>query len=339
MIGSAKGRVKAEHTRFAYDPAALRYLVTGAAGFIGSQLCDALLATGRDVVGVDCFVPYYPRPIKERNLAGALASRHFTFLELDLRRGDLTPALDGVSVVFHLAAMGGLLRSWQDFDLYLTCNVQATQRLLEAIRTHGRVEQLIHASTSSIYGAYATGPETIPAEPVSPYGITKLAAEHLVKTYDRQFGLPATILRYYSVYGPRQRPDMGYHIFVDRILTGRPITIAGDGNQLRGSTYVADIVRGTILAHERFERGSIYNLGGSDEASANEVIDLLEDLIGRPAIREYGPARPGEQARSLADTSLAQARLGFAPSTPLREGLAAQVEWQRNDVNEVGRPR
>jgi nucleoside-diphosphate-sugar epimerase len=215
----------------------------------------------------------------------------------------------------------------------MTCNVQATQRLLEAMRIAGGVEQLVYASTSSVYGAYVTGPESTTPQPVSPYGITKLAAEHLIRTYDRQYGLPSTILRYFSVYGPRQRPDMGYYVFIERILSGRPITIFGDGKQLRGSTYVGDIVRGTIRAHERFERGATYNLGGSEETSANQVIDLLEMIIGKKAIREYGPARPGEQARSLADTTRARDRLGFVPSTPLREGLAAQVAWQRNPAH------
>jgi nucleoside-diphosphate-sugar epimerase len=163
---------------------------------------------------------------------------------------------------------------------------------------------------------------------VSPYGITKLAAEHLVRTYDAQFDLPSTTLRYFSVYGPRQRPDMGYYIFIDSILHGKPITIFGDGNQLRGNTYVADIVRATLLAQQKFERGSIYNVGGSEEISANQVISLLEEITGKRAIVQHGPPRPGEQQRALADTRLAQERLGFIPQMPLREGLKAQVAWQ-----------
>jgi UDP-glucuronate 4-epimerase len=150
-----------------------------------------------------------------------------------------------------------------------------------------------------------------------------------VRTYDRQFDIPSSILRYFSVYGPRQRPDMGYYIFIDNILHDRPITVFGDGNQLRGNTYVADIVRATLLAHSRFERGSVYNLGGSEEISANQVIALLEEITGKRAEVTYGPARPGEQQRALADTTPARERLGFVPQVPLREGLAAQVEWQR----------
>jgi nucleoside-diphosphate-sugar epimerase len=310
----------------------MRYLVTGAAGFIGSHLCEALLATGAEVVGLDAFIPYYPRAVKERNLRAALAQPRFVFHQRDLRTDDLVPVLDGVEVVFHIAAMGGLLVSWTDFDLYMTCNIQATHRLLAAARASGGVRQVIHASTSSVYGSYVTGPETTTPQPVSPYGITKLAAEHLVQTYQRQFALPATILRYYSVYGPRQRPDMGYYLFIDSILHGRPITIFGDGTQRRGNTYVADVVRATLLAHERFEPGSIYNIGGAEEVSAIEVIAQLEEIIGRAAGRPHRPARPGEQQRALADTSRARERLGFQPLTPLRDGLEAQVAWQRAQV-------
>lgn len=306
----------------------MRVLVTGAAGFIGSHLCEALVNAGDTVVGLDAFIPYYPRAIKERNLRRLLQHPGFTFYEQDLRTDDLAPLLGDIEVIFHLAAMGGLLLSWTDFDLYMTCNIQATRRLLEAARASGSVHQLIYASTSSIYGRDVTGPETMIPQPVSPYGITKLAAEHLVRTYSEQFGLPATILRYFSVYGPRQRPDMGYHIFIDHILHGRTITVFGDGNQLRGNTYVGDIVRATILAHERFESGTMYNIGGAEEISANQVIGMLQEITGREAIVQHGPARPGEQHRALADTTLARERLGFIPTMPLADGLKAQVAWQ-----------
>jgi UDP-glucuronate 4-epimerase len=307
----------------------VRCLVTGAAGFIGSHLCEALVGAGAEVVGLDAFIHYYPRAVKERNLAALRANPRFTFHKRDLRIDDLAPALEGVDTVCHLAAMGGLLLSWTNFDLYMTCNIQATQRLLEAARAAGGVHRFIHASTSSVYGSTVTGPETTTPHPVSPYGITKLAAENLVQTYDRQFGIPATILRYFSVFGPRQRPDMGYYLFIDKILHGEPITVFGDGNQLRGNTYVGDIVRATLLAHERFTRGTVYNVGGSEEISANQVIGILEELIGRQAILEHGPVRPGEQSRALADTTLARERLGFTPQEPLRAGLQAQVDWQR----------
>lgn len=307
----------------------MRYLVTGAAGFIGSHLCEALLARGDQVVGLDAFIPYYPRAVKERNLVWLRDHPHFTFYEADLRTDDLAPALDGVEVVFHIAAMGGLLLSWTNFDLYMTCNVGATQRLLEAVRLRGDIRQFLYASTSSIYGSDVTGPETTLPRPVSPYGITKLAAEQLVQAYAAQFGLATTIFRYFSVYGPRQRPDMGYHIFIDSILRGRPITIFGDGEQLRGNTYVSDIVRACLRASETFHPGAVYNLGGAEEISANQVVRLLEEIIGTRAIIAHGPTRPGEQRRALANTTLARQRLGFVPEVALRDGLAAQVAWQR----------
>ncbi len=312
----------------------MRSLVTGAAGFIGSHLCEALIAEGHSVVGLDAFIPYYPRQVKEANLSWLREQSGFTFYELDLRSDDLSAALEGVDTVFHIAAMGGLLLSWTNFDLYMTCNIQATQRLLEATRQAGSARQFIYASTSSVYGSNVTGPETVLPQPVSPYGITKLAAEHLVSTYDAQYGLPSTILRYFSVYGPRQRPDMGYHIFIDNILHDKPITIFGDGNQLRGNTYVADIVRATLLAQEKFERGSLYNIGGSEEISANQVIALLEEITGKQAIVQHGPPRPGEQQRALADTRLARQHLDFTPRMPLKEGLEAQVEWQARTKSE-----
>ena len=319
----------------------VRCLVTGAAGFIGSHVCEALLDAGHEVLGLDGFVPLYPRAVKERNLdevaahpraRSGPAGEGFRFLELDLRTaapGELGAALEGAEWVFHLAAMGGLLPSWTDFDAYLTCNVQATQRLLDAARAKGSVARLVHASTSSVYGADVAGDEATPCAPVSPYGVTKLAAEHLVRAYDAQFGIPATVLRFFSVYGPRQRPDMGYYKFVEGLLSGRPVTVFGDGEQRRGNTYVADAARAVLLAAERFRRGAVYNVGGGEEVSANEALALLEGLTGRRAEVLRGPERLGEQRRTLADTTRAREDLGWAPATPLRAGLAAQVGWQR----------
>lgn len=306
----------------------MRCLVTGAAGFIGSHLCQALLAQGDEVVGLDAFIPYYPRAVKEANLAAFRAHPAFTFHELDLRRDDLAAALDGVEAIYHIAAMPGLLASWQQFDVYMTCNVQATQRLLRAAVESGGVRQFIHASTSSIYGSHVLGDEQTTPRPVSPYGITKLAGEHLVRVYHEQFGLPTSILRYFSVYGPRQRPEMGYYLFIEAIRQGQPLTVFGSGDQLRGNTYVGDIVRATLLAHQRFEPGSVYNIGGAEEVSANQVIALLEEIIGRRADVRHGPTRPGEQSRALADMTQARERLGFTPQTTLRAGLEAQVAWQ-----------
>lgn len=310
----------------------MRYLVTGAAGFIGSHLCEALLADGAEVVGVDAFIPYYPRSAKEANLAIARQHPRFSFRELDLRDADLTATLDGVEVIFHEAAMPGLLAGWSQFDLYMTCNLQATQRLLAAALASSQVRQFIHASTSSIYGSHVLGNEETKPQPVSPYGITKLAAEHLVQIYHTQFGLPTSILRYFSVYGPRQRPDMGYYLFIESMLRGRPITVFGSGDQLRGNTYVGDIVRATQLAHQRFRPGTIYNIGGAEEVSVKQVLVLLEEILGRKAQVQFAPARPGEQSRALADTTLARKHLGFVPGMALRQGLEAQIAWQREAV-------
>lgn len=311
------------------DAGPRRILVTGAAGFIGSHLVDRLLADGRTVVGVDCFTDYYPRAVKERNLARALANPAFTLLEADLRTADLRPMLAGIDAVVHEAAMGGLVRSWSSFESYLTCNVLATQRLVEAIADVG-VPHLVHASTSSVYGRESSGGEDRVPAPDSPYGVTKLAAEHLIMAYSRNFGLPMTILRYFSIYGPRQRPDMGYHIFIDRILRGETITVLGDGAQSRGNTFVADCVAATVAAVDHGPTGDVFNIGGGETISALDAIRTIEAIVGRPARLEFGPARAGEQAHALADTAKARATFGWAPTVGVEAGLREQVAWQRS---------
>jgi nucleoside-diphosphate-sugar epimerase len=303
-------------------------LVTGAAGFIGSHLAERLVSEGRRVIGVDCFTDYYPRPMKEANLAGLRQAANFTFVEADLRTATLEPYLEGVEVVFHNAAMPGLMRGWSEFDGYMTCNLLATQRLLDAARRVG-IGLLIHASTSSVYGRDASGDETLPLRPISPYGVTKLAAEHLVRTYSETFGVPYTILRYYSVYGPRQRPDMGYHLFIDAILQGKPITLFGDGTQSRGNTYVADVAAANLAAMAHGPTGEAFNIGGGEEVTANQLIGKLETLIGRPAVVQRAPSRPGEQSRTLADIGKARRVLDWRPQVTLDAGLRAQVDWQR----------
>ncbi len=305
-----------------------RMLVTGAAGFIGSHLCEALLKDGHDVVGLDAFIPYYPRPVKEDNLASLRTTERFTFHEVDLRSADLDPLLDGVDVLFHLAAMPGLVKSWSDFSLYATCNIEATQRLLETACDR-KVGHVIHVSTSSVYGKEATGDETRPLQPFSPYGLTKLAAENLCRAYEANFGLPMTILRYFSVYGPRQRPDMAYHILIRCLLEGTPFKLFGDGEQTRSNTYVADCVAATMLAakHRETTRGEVFNIGGGEVVSLNKVIELMEELTGKKAVIERHPARPGDQKHTAADISKARELLGYNPRTPVREGLTAEVAW------------
>ena len=310
-----------------------RILVTGAAGFIGSHLCEQLLAEGHSVVGVDAFIPYYPRPIKERNLSGLRQAPGFTFHELDLRSADLTPLVSGVDIIFHAAAMAGLLRSWVQFDDYMTCNIQATQHLLDAAVKAG-VKHYLHCSTSSVYGRFATGNETSPLAPVSPYGITKLAAEQLVQAYGQKDGLNWTILRLYSVYGPRQRPDMGYNVFIRKLLTGEEIVVDGDGTDSRSNTYVTDCVRGLMLAANQPAQsaGQIFNIGGGEEVNVIQVLAMLEELTGEPAHVRHGPARPGDQRRTVADTTKAHDVLGYTARTGVLDGLRAQVAWQRAET-------
>jgi nucleoside-diphosphate-sugar epimerase len=307
-----------------------RCLVTGAAGFVGSHLCAALLARGHHVVGLDAFIPYYPRPIKEGNLAGLLAQPNFLFLESDLRTADLAPAVTGCDTIFHLAAMPGLIKSWTDFPLYDTCNISGTQRLLEAARA-AQPKHFIHISTSSVYGREATQGEDAPLQPVSPYGVTKLAAEHLCRSYEANFALPITILRYFSVYGPRQRPDMGYHKLINDLLRGGTFTVFGDGEQTRSNTYIGDAVAATILAMEKREQtlGQVFNIGGGEIVSLNRVIALLEEITGCQARLERQPPRPGDQRHTAANVEKARRILGFQPVTRLADGLRAQVEWQR----------
>jgi nucleoside-diphosphate-sugar epimerase len=307
----------------------MKCVITGAAGFIGSHLSEALLAGGHDVVGLDAFIPYYPRRTKEANLARALRHPSFCFLELDLRTAPLEPVLDNAEAVFHLAAMPGLAKSWTDFELYNGCNVLATQRLLEAIRaTRPPLRRFVLASTSSVYGRFASGDESLPTCPVSPYGVTKLAAEHLCRAYSSAFGLPLVVLRYFSVYGPRQRPDMGYHQFIQAALCGAPVTVTGDGHQSRSNTYVGDCVRATVAALNA-PVGETYNVGGGESASVWDILEKLSRLAGAPLRAERAPARAGDQRHTFADTSRLASHLGWSPVTSLDEGLAAQFEWQK----------
>jgi UDP-glucuronate 4-epimerase len=310
----------------------MRCLVTGAAGFIGSHLSERLLDDGHEVVGLDMFHEYYPRARKERHLAGLRSRPGFRLLELDLRTDDLRPALKDVEGVFHVAAMAGLLRSWDWFEEYMTCNVLATQRLLDAARS-ASPRIFVHASTSSVYGRVASCDEDTLPRPNSPYGATKLCAEKLAMAYHETFDLPVVALRYYSVYGPRQRPDMGYAIFIDRVLRGEPITVYGDGEQTRGNTFVADCVEATVRAATRGRPGEVYNVGGGESRSANWVVATVQRLAGREVVVTHGPPRPGEQSDTLADTSKARRELEWAPTTSLEAGLRAQLEWQRDEVD------
>lgn len=311
----------------------MRILVTGAAGFIGSRLSERLVADGHEVVGLDAFTAVYARPypraMKERNLARLRDESRFSLVEADLRDADLAPVVADVDAVIHLAAVPGNL--WDRFDEYVSVNLTGTQRLLQALRDAGELERrrFVQISTSSIYGVEALGDETTIPDPVSPYGITKLAAEQWARVFGATFGLPVVVLRYFSVYGPRQRPDAAYFLFIDALLRDQPITILGDGEQTRGNTYVDDVVEGTALALARGVPGEAYNIGGGEPISMNRALALLEEHTGRRAIRQYGPARLGDQRHTLADIAKARRDLGYSPRVDPAIGLLAQVDWQR----------
>lgn len=304
----------------------MRVLVTGAAGFIGSHLCERLLHDGHDVVGLDAFIPYYPRIVKESNLLECRGSERFDFRCIDLRTDSLDDVLDGIDIVYHLAAMPGLAKSWTEFDLYSDCNLLATQRLLEAIRRQPSMPRLIYASTSSVYGKFSTGDESMPTRPISPYGVTKLASENLCRSYE-DLGMPLVVLRFFSVYGPRQRPDMGYHKFISWMLNDQPVVVYGDGHQNRGNTYIDDCVDATVAAMHA-PLGETYNLGGGESATVWDILHQLEGILGKkPKIRQE-PARPGDQRATFADTTKLHRHLGWKATTSLSEGLARQAAWQ-----------
>jgi nucleoside-diphosphate-sugar epimerase len=311
----------------------MKCVVTGCAGFIGSHLAERLLADGHEVVGLDCFTDYYSRGIKEANLSQAKSHRHFKFHELDLANGVPTEAVAGADYVFHLAAMPGLTRSWIDFDIYNRCNLTATHRLLEALKQVPTLKKFVYASTSSVYGRYASGDETLPTKPSSPYGITKLAGEQLARVYQDEFGIPAVVLRFFSVYGPRQRPEMGIHLFIKWILSGQPIKLTGDGFQVRGATYIGDCIEATVQAGLRAMPGETYNLGGGDLATIIDMIRKIEKLAGKTATIEYHPNRKGDQLATGADVTKLFRHLGWKPSTTLDEGLARQIAWQREQIS------
>ncbi|TMC80214.1 MAG: NAD-dependent epimerase/dehydratase family protein [Chloroflexi bacterium] len=306
-----------------------RVVVTGAAGFIGSHLCERLLSAGHEVVGIDSFSDYYERARKEQNLAGARAHQNFTLEEADLVDGDLKRILHGATVVFHLAGQPGVRPSWGGhFDRYVHDNIVSTQRLLESLRDTP-VERLVFASSSSVYGDAEMFPtkETALPRPVSPYGMTKLAAEHLTFVYMRNFGIPATSLRYFTVYGPRQRPDMAFWRFMEALVEEQEIEVFGDGEQTREFTYVSDAVDGTVKAASADVVGQIINLGGGSRVSVNRVLDTLEDISRIKVRRRHLPAAPGDPRHTGASINLAREKLGWEPRVSLREGLAKQWEW------------
>jgi nucleoside-diphosphate-sugar epimerase len=307
----------------------MKAFVTGVAGFIGSTLAERLLADGADVVGIDCFSDYYPRSMKERNLSGALKHARFRFVEAAIQDADLAALLNDRTHVFHLAAQAGVRKSWGiDFAIYTVNNIQATQVLLEAC-ARLTMQRVVYSSSSSVYGDHVPMPmrEDALPQPVSPYGVSKLAAEQLCYLYFANYGVPAVSLRYFTVYGPRQRPDMGFHKFLRATILGEPISVYGDGEQTRDFTFVADAVHANIAAATRGIPGRVYNIGGGSRVSVNEVLDMIGRVAGRRPIVTVDPVQKGDMRHTYADTWLAKTDLGFAPTVGLEEGLAAEYEW------------
>jgi len=302
-----------------------RVFVTGAAGFIGSHLCEALLADGHSVVGLDSFTAHYARAVKEENVARARAHEDFRLVEADLCDAGLADVVEGCDWVFHLAARPGVRDSWQDFDDYVHSNIVGTKALLDVCVD--RPLRLVYASSSSVYGNAASLPvdETTALRPISPYGSSKVMTEAMAGAYAASDGLEVVGLRYFTVYGPRQRPDMGVSRFIDATNEGREISVYGDGRQLRDFTYVGDIVAASIAAAERGVAGGVYNVASGRPLPLLEVLDTLGEVMGRPLQLRFDETQRGDVRDTHASIERARSELGYAPATELRDGLARQV--------------
>ena len=307
-------------------------LVTGAAGFIGSHLSERLLSEGWQVTGIDCFTDTYARSVKEQNLATAKEHSRFAFVEADLVTADLDALMAGADVVFHLAGQAGVRTSWgSEFDLYTHRNILATQRLLEAA-TKQSLHRFVYASSSSIYGDTTALPvteDTLPS-PISPYGVSKLAAEHLCHLYHVNHGVPSVSLRYFTVYGPRQRPDMAFHKFIRAMLRDESIPVYGDGQQTRDFTFVSDAVAANLLAADA-PPGSVFNVGGGSRVTLNQAIGILGEIVGKPARIEYREKQAGDVRHTWADTARIRKAIGFSPQVKLHDGLRLEVEWLQGE--------
>jgi UDP-glucuronate 4-epimerase len=314
-------------------------VVTGAAGFVGSHLTESLLASGRRVVGIDRFSDYYDRSAKEANLAAAAATGRLQLVEADLAADDLAALVDGAEVVYHLAGQPGVRPSWESgFRHYVDDNVLATQRVLEAVRAASPTARVVYASSSSVYGNAASYPcveDQAPA-PFSPYGVTKLAGEHLCGLYSANWGLSTVSLRLFTVYGPRQRPDMAMHRLCRSALDGIPFPLYGDGSAERDFTYVEDVVRAFVAAADAdVEPGLVCNVAGGEPVRLSSVIERVGELAGAPVVLDRRDAQPGDVARTGGSIERAGMRLGWKPTVSLDEGLRAQVAWHR-DVSPRG---
>jgi len=316
----------------------MRALVTGCAGFIGSHLSESLLGDGVGVTGIDCFNDNYGRQQKLENLRRVNDWESFEFAPIDLARGDLDDLVEDCDVVYHLAAEPGVRPSWGGrFESYARNNILATQLLLEAANRQG-VERFVYASSSSIYGQAARLPtpeDTLP-RPFSPYGVTKLAAEHLCHLYHANYRLPTVALRYFSVYGPRQRPDMAFNRFCRAAITGAPLEIFGDGKQTRDFTYVGDVVNATrAAATAPGVEGAAYNIGGGSQVSLLETVRLIEQIAGKEVALDHAGQERGDVRDTGAEIERARAALGFAPEVGLEQGLAAEFDWMADSIGSL----
>ncbi|MBN1868734.1 SDR family NAD(P)-dependent oxidoreductase [Candidatus Sumerlaeota bacterium] len=312
----------------------MRILVTGVAGFIGSHLAERLADMGHHVVGLDCFTDYYDRALKEIN-AEDVRSKGVEILELDLAQDDLSAAVDGMDIVFHLAAQPGISAT-TPFEAYVRNNLTATYRLLEAVRPSKSLRGFINVSTSSVYGAHATDPEDVPPKPTSYYGVTKLAAEQLVLSYERQLGLPACSLRLFSVYGERERPEKLYRKLIASIVDDAEFPLyEGSLEHSRSFTYVSDIIDGLVAVLDRLDvcRGEIFNIGTDIEITTGEGIRLVEKIMNKKARLVATPRRPGDQLKTHANIDKARRILGYDPQVAPEQGLRAQVEWYCTKVH------
>ena len=305
----------------------MRALVTGCAGFIGSHITDRLLTEGYEVIGIDCFTEYYAQQIKEQNISGALSNPQFTFIEDEILNISAFPKVD---YIFHEAAQAGVRTSWgRDFAIYTRMNIESTQYLLESYKEKP-IKKFVYASSSSVYGDVALPmKESVRLQPVSPYGVTKLAAEHLCYLYWKNYGVPTISLRYFTVYGPRQRPDMGIYKFVRAILNGDPITIYGDGTQTRDFTYIADIIDANIKAAYSPIVGESFNIGGGSRITVNELIQIIEEKCGRKGSIVFGDQQKGDVTDTLADIHMSRTKLGWTPHIIVQEGISSFVDWYK----------
>ncbi len=312
-----------------------RALVSGCAGFVGSHLSEKLIQNGYQVKGIDSFLDYYPRPIKEDNLKNLLKDKNFSFIEADILKIDLLTLLDGAEYIFHLAAQAGVRASWgKSFGIYTQNNILATQSLLETAKELPQLKKFVYASSSSVYGDTDILPmseDGIP-KPVSPYGVSKLAGEHLCYLYFKNFGVPTVSLRYFTIYGPRQRPDMAFNKFISAILQNKEIQIYGSGNQTRDFTFIADIVEATIRASRIDINGEVFNIGGGSRVTLTQAINLIKEILDKPVKEEYTQTQHGDVLHTWANISKAQKILQYNPKVSLKEGLKEEINWLKKGL-------